>query len=506
MKRLFYIAAAAMAVLSSCTKENPIVEVGTEPESVSMPVFKATIEGPATKTTLGEGYKVNWENGDEVLMMFANENNDDGGVAVYVYEATPGVDASSATLAYKSDVLVLDSAADILMMAVYPASMASLTEGMVFPATQTYNGDGKIPFAPMVYMGDLAVTNIKFKNAASLLKITVPYAQMHSVSSITVSSNLVMNGVVIYDTSGYFYIDAEDCGPVSDENSKLTLNCGNVAIPVDGSKTFYISILPLYSECDYHVQAQCYEYLQIDVTDGNITKSMRTTKASGIQVQRNKIYPITFNENYSPAPAYEYVDLGLSVKWATFNVGATAPEEYGDYFAWGETEPKTGYDRWNYKYYYRQNYSILTKYCTVSNNGKDGFTDDKRVLDPEDDAAHVNWGGDWRMPTKSEFVQLYNNCNLTWYPVGNTEFNGVAGFKFQSLKQGFEDKWIFLPATGSYENERDLTKKDEQGFYWSSTLDGVRPWLAEGIEVSGSYVIYRTPLRYVGQCIRPVCN
>ncbi len=531
MKKVFYLAAAAMAVLSSCDKENMLVENGAGSETINAPVFTATIENHGTKTSLGNAGKVNWETGDEVLMMFANENNDDQGIAAYVYEATPGADASSATLAHKSDVLVLDPAANILMMAVYPASMVSLTEGVVFPATQTYNGDGKIPFAPMVYMGDLAVTNIEFKNAASLLKITVPYAQMHSVSSITVSSNLVMNGDVIYDTSGYFYIDTEDCGPVSDENSKLTLSCGNVEIPADGSKTFYISILPLSPECDYHVQAQCYDYLQIDVTDGTTTKSMRTKKAGGIQIERNKIYPINFEENYSPAPAYEYVDLGLRVKWATMNVGATKPEEYGDYFAWGATEPlyEAGHAQDNPQRHWKDGKTagytyVNTPYQTANTTSpsstrwtkylgsttskyKDPSATDanalKTVLDLEDDAAHVNWGGSWRMPTSAELDELRNenNCTWTW-----TTLNGVNGYKVQSKKAGYTDNWIFLPAAG-FRDESTIGRVDNEGNYWSSSLFTGDSYMAHQFYFFGSSSVNMcVNPRLLGLSVRPVCE
>ena len=108
---------------------------------------------------------------------------------------------------------------------------------------------------------------------------------------------------------------------------------------------------------------------------------------------------------------HEYVDLGLSVNYATCNVGATTPEEYGDYFAWGEVEPKETYTWENYKYCDGSS-TTLTKYCNKSNYGNNGFTDTKTVLDPEDDAAIANWGGAWRMPTYDEFSELKNNC--TW--------------------------------------------------------------------------------------------
>ncbi len=494
-----------MAVLSACNKENPIVENGTEPESFNAPVFTASIEGPATKTTLGTGNKVNWENGDEVLVFFGTE--DDGASAAYIYEATPGVDASSATLSKKADVMVLDPDADKFVMAIYPASILSLSEGYIFPATQTYNGED-ISFAPMFSMSSFSDSetpnNIVFKNGAALLKITVPHNQMANLTSITVSSDLVMNGAIAGDEDGYMYIDSDEGGDfpaVTPENSKITLNIpSGIAIPEGESKSFYIAILPM-SENTQETQAEHYGYLQIDVTDGTTTKTMRTTKASGIQVERNKIYPITFAENYSPAPVYEYVDLGLSVKWATMNVGATKPEEYGDYFAWGATEPyyesgfalenpqahwktgkEAGYTLYNAPFQTQNvtndSYAKWTKY--LGNEADRDYKDpsatseniQKTVLDTEDDAAHVNWGGTWRMPTKAEMDELVNaeNCTWTWYAADNTEFNGVAGYKIQSIKAGYTDKWIFLPAAGDYWNN-ELWASNSEGYYWSSSLD-----------------------------------
>ena len=106
---------------------------------------------------------------------------------------------------------------------------------------------------------------------------------------------------------------------------------------------------------------------------------------------------------------HNWVDLGLSVKWATCNVGATTPEGYGNYYAWGETKPKSTYDWSTYKYCNGDRYS-MTKYCT---NSEYGIVDNKTTLELSDDAAHVNWGGSWRMPTKAEQDEL-NNCTWTW--------------------------------------------------------------------------------------------
>lgn len=155
---------------------------------------------------------------------------------------------------------------------------------------------------------------------------------------------------------------------------------------------------------------------------------------------------------------HEAVDLGLSVKWATCNVGANSPEEYGGYYAWGETEEKDYYDWSTYKYC-RGSFIALTKYCT---NSIFGTVDNKTVLDPEDDVAHVKWGGSWRMPTLSEINELLNNCSWTW-----TTQNGVNGYVVTSKSNGNS---LFLPAAGNhwYENVVD---SGSYGDYWSSSLN-----------------------------------
>lgn len=179
------------------------------------------------------------------------------------------------------------------------------------------------------------------------------------------------------------------------------------------------------------------------------------------------------------------VDLGLSVLWATCNIGATNPEDYGLCFAWGETEPKENYSWSTYKWCMNGNENQLTKYCI---DGWDGYNDNKTVLDPDDDAATVNWGGNWRMPTKAEQEELRKNCTWEW-----TTLNGVYGSKVTSKKKGYTDKWIFLPAEGEY-----------SGVYWSSLCLDVEAyglffdndnWLA--VDVTTFYRCY-------GLAVRPV--
>lgn len=160
----------------------------------------------------------------------------------------------------------------------------------------------------------------------------------------------------------------------------------------------------------------------------------------------------------------EYVDLGLpsGTLWATRNIGAHAPEDYGDYYAWGETEPKSIYQRETYKWYYKyyQGNTLhfsLTKYCT---NSVSGTVDNKTELDPEDDAAYVNWGASWRMPTSEQMNELMTTCTWTW-----TTQNGVKG----SLIIGPNGNTLFLPAAGSRINDYS-SQVGSAGFYWSRML------------------------------------
>ena len=181
------------------------------------------------------------------------------------------------------------------------------------------------------------------------------------------------------------------------------------------------------------------------------------------------------------------VDLGLSVKWANMNVGAKSPEGYGDHFAWGETAAKAAYDWGNY-FDTNDGGNTFTKY-----NNEGG----KTVLDPEDDAAHVNWGGSWRMPTQAEWQELLNNCTWT-----RTTQNGINGYKVTSNKAGYTDKFIFLPAAGS-RYDSDLSYVGFYGNYWSSSLveyDSGRAWYLPFYY--GSHNLSR--LRCSGLSVRPV--
>ena len=171
---------------------------------------------------------------------------------------------------------------------------------------------------------------------------------------------------------------------------------------------------------------------------------------------------------------YAYVDLGLSVKWATCNVGASKPEDYGNYYAWGETSTKTEY--------------------TEDNSKTCGSIMGDISVNSSYDAARANWGGLWRLPTKAEMKELINKCNWKW-----TTQNGVKGYKVT----GPNGNSIFLPAAGRHYNERHIGESN--GYYWSATSGGL--YWAEHINFypDNEFPIYSSYRNY-GQPIRPVSN
>lgn len=194
---------------------------------------------------------------------------------------------------------------------------------------------------------------------------------------------------------------------------------------------------------------------------------------------------------------HEYVDLGLSVKWATCNVGATKPEEYGDYFAWGETEPKKDYSWGTYKWC-KGSRNTLTKYCTNKTNKKGSSVSvDKTVLALQDDVAHVKWGGKWRMPTKEEFKELCEKCTWEW-----KSLNGVVGH----LVTGPNGNSIFLPAAG-YRDGTDLYYRGLHGYYWSATLLEHNSGYACTLYFRGGSSYWNVWYdRYYGFSVRPVTD
>ena len=211
--------------------------------------------------------------------------------------------------------------------------------------------------------------------------------------------------------------------------------------------------------------------------DEQIVKTISPSQSSSV---------LTISGNIN---GHEYVDLGLSVKWATCNVGAPSPEDYGDYYAWGETEAQSRYGTYNCEAWERKM---------------------ARIEGTSRDVAHVKWGSPWRMPTVHEILELLDqdNCKWVW-----TMHKGVSGYRVTSRKNGNS---IFLPTAGYRSNESlyYAGRVDPTGFYWSSTPcpsedypgsdSDIQDGDAYALELSegGDYTIWHS--RFLGCSVRPV--
>ena len=188
----------------------------------------------------------------------------------------------------------------------------------------------------------------------------------------------------------------------------------------------------------------------------------------------------------------EAVDLGLSVKWADVNVDAYRPWERGNFYAWGELEPKESYKSNNYRFYHEGTMK-LTKYCNDKTYGYEEYTDNLSSLEPEDDVASVKWGGNWRMPSKAEFEELMDSTNCAWI---YTTMGGMTGYKVQSKKNGNS---IFLPDASD-------SHGCGGGLYWANCIEPDLAPAAPNLYFNNAMnrLYINTYIRDVGLTIRAV--
>ncbi len=197
----------------------------------------------------------------------------------------------------------------------------------------------------------------------------------------------------------------------------------------------------------------------------------------------------------------EAVDLGLTVKWANMNLGATTPEGFGYHYAWAEVEPKLDlkFTNSNNKYFEYDNGSgkyLITKYCLQAGIGMNDFTDGKYVLELDDDAAHVNWQGKWRMPTKAEMSDLIEKCTWTW-----KQLKGTNGYEVK----GKNGNTIFLPAAGIC-MEAGSFDATTNGAYMTNTAMENSGYATYYLHFKDGSKNLSTMPRYHGFTVRPVCQ
>ncbi len=370
-----------------------------------------------------------------------------------------------------------------------------------------------------------------FKGCSSLTEVTIPAAVRYldeAFKDCTGLTSVVIPSTVVDMGSRSFY-GCDNLTSVTCEAANppycAALDCfsapvySNAQLRVPGESVPYYSTAYMWSQFTHIIGAT--QKGDVD-GDGKVTISDVTTlinyllkgTASGVAGAdvdadgKVTISDVTTLINYllsghwpgdNPTEPQEteddWVDLGLpsGTIWATRNVGADTPEDYGDYFAWGEIVPNKDYYFWSTYKWCKGSESTLTKYCTDSSYGYKGFVDNKTELDPEDDVAYVYWGPSWRMPTEAQLFELVEKCDWRW-----TAVNGVSG----CLVIGPNGNRMFLPAAGSYLYGN---LGYSYGYYWSRTNCGNPiPYDAYVLLFDSDNVEYKGIFRDEGLTVRAV--
>ena len=417
-KNIIMLLAAALFVVAGCKKDDNNAGDGGKM------TFTSYLGGGGAKTEIVNGKDMRWTAGDRIVIngqTFESEISEDGTFATFT---GPIVEPP--------------------FHAYYPASIYR-NGSLVLPDVQTYSGTNLSGVNPMYARSEN--TTLVFHNICALVKLDL--TGTCKVASIEAKADQALSGT--FDIAGdeangwYAQLNSRDAA------ATVTLNCGEAGVEIPA--TFYMAL----PKGDY-------TGLTFTVTDTD-ENTFDVQQPGTAMLEAGEIW----NEvaEVSAAPQHEYVDLGLSVKWATCNVGANSPEEYGDYFAWGETEtyysslnPLTWKDGKSEGYWWQS-------YC-----GNSGFVewspapyDGNEILTSGYDAAAANWGGDWRMPTAAEWQELLNNTENVW-----TTKNGVNGRRFTEPN----GNTLFLPAAG-FRCVDDLYFAGSDGYYWSSSLNTDNP-------------------------------
>ena len=488
-KRVIFGILAAFAVCSCQVEElNETTKESTLEVIKEAKVFTAIIDdttSPETRTSLDAEGNVLWKQGDQVSIFAGSTVNEQ-------YQVTDASDGKTAASLNKVGDSGFVAGTEIdNNVAFYPyASTAAIARSagsyvisdITLPETQTYAEDsfGNGAFLMAAVTGSTGDMNLKFKNVLGGLKLQLKGTASIASISITGNNNEVLCGatevtVANGDTPSINLTDASA--------KTVTLDCGaGVALNSETATPFIIALPPITMTGGFTVIVTDTEGKQMEI---KTTKSQTITRSSLLKM------PVVVYEGAAVIPD-GCVDLGLSVFWASCNIGATNPEDYGDYYAWGETEPKEIYNWDSYKWI--NSSSDLTKYNTEIFRGS---VDNKTVLESSDDVASVKLGGKWRMPTDAEWTELMVKCTWTW--VTNYNGSGING----RLVEATNGNSIFLPAAG-YRYNANLKYAGSEGDYWSSSLDVDYPLSARYFHFTSGNVRVGYTSRYNGMFVRPV--
>ena len=544
MKKLTMICMSALLMLAVSCKKDKKDEIENAGSG-----FRATVEShEGTGKTHLDGLAVKWDSGDAILVKSST-------CTTPKRFTTTGTDASASFDAAENlpeGFYTPDYTGYYPGFETNPAGVYFSGNQLTLPATQNYVENTFASGAnPMAATSSDNV--LPFKNVCGVLKLQLYSATACQVQSISITSN---TGEMLYGTGAVGFDAADDndnptLGTLNDGGSTLTLDMGEggKAMSTSGSApTAYYFVVPVGTLGTSFT-------VKVTDTEGGIWTKTANSSANRIarsQITKMPELPVTVTK------AHEYVDLGLSVKWATCNLGAEHEYDYGDYYAWGEIEPyyAEGHSQDNPCSTWRSmttgagNKVITNGYAweTYSQGGSSSFAewttkpyDDDKILTSDYDAATQEWGSDWRMPTggaDGEWQELASNTYMKWeYDYAGT---GVAGFIVYKVKNEsdkglmtvddnmepedpnwvtYDQDWnatgepvgylpsdvhLFLPAAG-YRTGTSLYAAGSLGGYWSSSLRTDNPGDAYDMDfTSGGVSPQDYNSRYYGLTVRPV--
>ena len=508
---------ASAAVFTACSSDDNVTGEQpanpTEPKTYTMTIEATKSTGDAVTTRAlsldGKTLNVKWNEGEMVYVLQQDKNN----TADWYYVGKLTAAASSNATTTLSGTLTLeigeagtylDPDAPALRFVLHGNALGSSNEsdystGQNGLLTGTGSIEEKYDFASC----DVAKTSYTIDTEAKTVSVT---------GGITLVSEQAIVKFSLYQADGTTPINATSLAITSTGDMKAgraydsdatTIITQSVSLTgLEGStNNLYVAL------CNYNATA--YTLTATDAAGNTYTYGPKTATFTNGKYYEVKVKMKT----------HEYVDLGLNVKWATMNVGATTETDRGLYFAWGET---TGHAFGSGYQFSEGNYAWYNSTDKYTKYKHDGSSWDYEVLESDDDAATRNWGGMWRMPTKAEWEELLNedNCTWTWTTDYKGDGSNVAGVIVTSKKVGYTDKSIFLPATGIYKGDTN-TGSEICANYWSKSLDTSysgtehdpiynrfnHAWRLEILYNSGSisYKRVRNELRYYGIGVRAVC-
>ena len=519
MKKQIVCTAALAALLVGCTSENDVLQEDTTVlNGIRMSAKDVVFEnGATTRTDLsftGSALTFAWAEND-VVGIYPTAGGDP-----VRFPMTQGAGTKNA--AFDGGGWALKNSCTYA--AYFPFSKENAYKDIPLTAIPlSYTGQTQTENASTAHLGayDYMVAketapeegnvSFEFDHLNSFLYVKLEVPEKATFSSLTLEA-----GEALFVQSAT--VDLED-GTLTPTNStkSITLGLEEVEIEANGTLEAWVAIAPADfsgKKLTARVRATAKEY----------EASIAGKKCEG-GIAYLQAGTLTEKPGKSAPEGVVAVDLGLTsgTKWANMNVGATAPQDFGSYFAWGETEDKAieksdpymdpdytwfefnysldtytlykqsdEYDEFGFQVHYKGYTKYVTEY-DAGQYGYKGFFDNKTELDLEDDAAYANWGSGWRMPTAEQIDELQSECEWTW-----ASLYGVDGYKVT----GPSGKFIFLPAAG-YRYEWSWNSPYSYGGYWSSSLSV--PDSACRLSFGSGGADWHAQYRYCGQSVRPVC-